>query len=449
MVVLLFLSVALPLSAQESADKILAIIGRNRIILQSDLEKQATEARQQDPNFNDSLKCLMLQQMIMQKMLLEQAERDSISISDEDVDGQLDNRLRYFIQLYGSKEKLEQTTGKTVYQIKEEFRESIREQMIAEKMQGQILENAKITPAEVSDFYRKIPLDSLPFFPSTVEVGQIVINPPISREIDDYAHKTLEDIRKDIIDGKITFEYAASRYSDDPGSRDNGGRYDGITRTGPMVQEFNSAAFKLQNNEISPIFKTKFGYHIIQMINRKGDQADVRHILIKPAITTADFKIALSKLDSISNLLTTGKMSFQEAVGKFSDDEAAKRTGGMVADPQTGTTDLDMTKLDPAMVLMLDSMKVGDYSKPHVFFNETREQSCRIIYLRNRSQPHKANLKDDYSRIQEVALVQKKNLKMQAWVKAKLPTFYLKIDPSYQDCPGLKELKLKVNGGDQ
>ena len=446
-ILVFFLLAANSLFAQESADKIISIVGRNRIILQSDVEKQLLEMRQQDPNFSDTMKCAMLQQMIMQKMLLEQAERDSISVTEEDIDGQLDNRLRYFIQMYGSKEKLEQTTGKTVYQIKEEFRENIKEQMVAEKMQGQILENSKITPAEVADFYRKIPVDSLPFFPAIVEVGQIVVNPTVSPELEEYAHSTLEGIRKKIIDSEITFENAAIRYTDDPGSRDNGGRYDGITRNGPWAPEFVAATFKLQNGEISPIFKTKFGYHIMQMIARKGDEADVRHILIKPVVSSADYKVALAKLDSIHKLLVTGKMSFSEAVGKFSTDEGAKRTGGMIADPSTGNTELDMTKLDPGMVLMLDSLKQGEYSRPHLYYNEIHEQSCRIVYLRNRTSPHKANLKDDYGRIQEVALAQKKNQKMQKWIKSKLPTFYLKIDPSYQDCTGLKELKNLINSG--
>ncbi|MBC7553134.1 MAG: peptidylprolyl isomerase [Taibaiella sp.] len=430
---------------QESADKIITVVGRNRIILQSEIEKMFMEAKLQDPTLNDTMKCAMLQQSIMKKMLLEQAERDSLLVTEEDVDGQLDNRLRYFIQMYGSKEKLEQMSGKTVYQIKEEFRETIREDMVAEKMQGQILENSKITPAEVADFYRRIPLDSLPFFPAIVEVGQIVINPTVSPELEEYAHSTLEGIKKKIIDSEITFENAAIRYTDDPGSRDNGGRYDGITRTGPWAPEFVAAAFKLQNGEISPIFKTKFGFHILQMINRKGDEADVRHILIKPAVSTADFKVAIAKLDSIHTLLTTGKMGFSEAVGKFSTDEGAKRTGGMIADPNTGTTELDITKLDPGMVLMLDSMKQGDFSKPHIFLNELHEQSCRIVYLRNRTSPHKANLRDDYSRIQEVALSQKKATKMQNWIKAKLPTFYLWIDPAYQNCNSLKELVKTIN----
>lgn len=432
--------------AQDIADKIIVVVGRNKIILKSDLERRFQEAKAQDPNLNDSVKCQLLQQMVMQNIMLEQAERDSVTITDEDVEGQLDNRLRYFTNLYGSKERLEQMAGKTIYQMKEDFRDDIRNELIVQKMQGQIFENIKITPAEVSNFYRRIPVDSLPFFPATIEVGQIVIDPPVSMEMDEYAHKRLEDIRKDIVDGKYSFETAAGLYTDDPGSRDNGGRYDGVTRNGSWAPEFLAAAFKLQNGEISPIFKTKFGYHIIQMVNRKGDEADLRHILIKPQVTTADFKSALGKLDSVYNLLTTGKMTFPEAVGKFSTDEAAKRTGGMIADPNTGNTELDVTKLDPGMVLLLDSLKPGGFSKPHVFYNDMHEQSCRIVYLRNRTTPHKANLQDDYSRIQEVALAEKKNLKMITWIREKLPSFYLMIDPVYQQCGNFKAMGIKMSG---
>jgi peptidyl-prolyl cis-trans isomerase SurA len=426
------------LQAQESADKIIAVVGRNRIILKSDLELQAQQAKLQDPKFNEDSKCLMLQQMILQKMLMEQAERDSVMVTDEDVEGQLDNRLRYFVQLYGSKEKLEQVSGKTIYQMKEEYREAIKEQMVAEKLQGTILENVKTTPAEIEAFFKKIPTDSLPFFPSTVEVGQIVIDPPVSQEMEDYAHAKLEGIRKEIVSDGKSFETLAGIYSQDPGSRDNGGRYDGVTRNGPWAAAFVSAAFKLQKGEVSPIVKTKFGYHIIQMIQRKGEEADIRHILIKPEVTSADFQRALKTLDSIRELLVTGKMKFQEAVGKFSTDEAAKRTGGMIADPTTGNTVLDMTKLDAGMVMMLDSLKQGEYSSPHIFVTDQRERSCRIVYLRSRTEPHKANLKEDYSKIQEVAITQKKNQKMEHWVETKIPTIYMWVAPEYLGCDVLK-----------
>ena len=336
-------SLSYPVLGQQSADKIIGVVGK-RIILQSELEIELLQARQQNPNLGENVKCDMLQRMVLQKMLLEQAERDSVMVNDEDVEGQIDNRVRYFVQLYGSKEKLEQMSGKTIYQIKEENRELIRDQMVSEKLQGTIMENVKISPAEVAVFYKKIPVDSLPFFPATVEVGQIVIDPPVSKEMNDYAYQRLEGIRKQISDGTISFEHAAEINSDDPGSRDNGGRYDGITRNGSWAPEFVAAAFKLQNGEISPIIKTKFGYHIIQMIQRRGDEADIRHILIKPEITSADIQTALTRLDSIRQILVEGKITFPEAVGKYSTDEAAKRTGGMIADPNTGNTDLDLRR---------------------------------------------------------------------------------------------------------
>lgn len=424
--------------AQQSADKIITIIGKD-IILQSELEIQMLNMRQQNPAVDDTMKCQILMGMIMQKMLKAQAERDSIYVTEEDVEGQLDNRLRYFTQLYGSKEKLEQASGKTIYQIKEENRDAIRDQMIAEKMQTQILEHVKITPAEADAFYKKIPTDSLPFFPATVEVGQIVIDPIVSHEMNDYAKQRIEEIRKEIVDGKKTFEMAAGFYSEDPGSRDNGGLYEGVARNGPWAAEFLAAAFKLQNNEISPPVKTKFGYHIIQMVSRRGDEADVRHILIKPQVTSGDFKKSMERLDSIRAILVAGKMPFSEAVGKFSTDEAAKRTGGMIADPNTGSTELEISKLDAQMVLLLDSMKVGDYSAPHIFVTDMRDKSARIVYLRRRSEPHRANLKDDYGKIQDVALSHKKQLKLQSWVKTLLPTYYLWVAPEYKGCSILNE----------
>ncbi len=441
---LFFVLNAFLVSAQtQSADKILAVVGRNKIILQSELEIQAAQMKQQDPNFNDTMKCLLLQEMIIQKLLIEQAERDSVLVSDDEVEGQLNNRLRYFTQLYGSKEKLEQASGKTIYMLKEENRDIIRDQMIAEKMKNQILENVKITPAEVNTFFNRIPADSLPFYPAAVEVGQIVIDPPVSPELDDYAYKKLQGIKNEILKGEKTFETAAGMYSDDPGSRDNGGRYDGVTRNGAWAPEFVTAAFKLQNGEISPIVKTKFGYHIIQMIQRKGDEVDVRHILIIPERTSGDFKKALDKLDSVRADLISGKIKFPEAVGKYATDEASKRTGGIIADPQTGSTLLDVNKLDPAMVLILDSLQPGQYSRSQIFFTESHERSCRIVYLKTRTSPHKANLKDDYNKIQEVALQQKKLAKIQEWVKQKLPTYYLKIDTEYQSCNAFKIWGLK------
>lgn len=418
-----------------TADKIIAIVGKNRIILQSDIDLQFATYKAQDPTLSDTVKCNMLQQMITQKLLVEQAERDSLLVSDEDVEGTIDNRIRQFVRQYGSKEKLEEIAGKTIYQLKEENRETFKEQLMAEKMQSKILENVKITPSEVQSFYNKIPKDSLPFYPATVEVGQIVIDPPASPEVEEYAKKKLEDIRNQIVNDGKSFETMAGLYSDDPGSRDNGGRYNDVNRVGGgWAPEFVAAAFKLQNGEVSPIVKTQFGYHIIQMIQRKGDVADLRHILITPERTSVDFKKALDKLDSIRSLVIAGKYSFPEAVGKFSTDESAKNTGGMILDPTTGSPELEMDKLDPAMVMMLDTIKEGSLSQPQIFTNDRGAKSTRIVYLRARTQPHKANLKDDYSRIQQVALSQKQAKTVENWLMERLPNYYIKIDPEYQSC---------------
>lgn len=418
-----------------TADKIIAVVGRNRIVLQSDLDAQFAQLKAQDPTLHDTLKCNLLQQMIVQKLLVEQADRDSLLVSDDEVESTIENRIRQFIRQYGSKEKLEEIAGKTIYQLKEENREVFREQLMAERMQGKILENVRITPSEVQAFYNKIPVDSLPFYPATVEVGQIVIDPEVSAEIDAYARKKLDDIRNQIVNEGKSFETMAGLYSDDPGSRDNGGRYNDVNRTGGgWAPEFVAAAFKLQNGEVSPVIKTQFGYHIIQMIQRKGEVADVRHILIRPERTSADFKKALEKLDSVRALLVAGTYSFPEAVGKFSTDEAAKNTGGMVIDPQTGAAQLEIDRLDPAMVLMLDSMKIGGFSHPQMYVNERGEQSVRIVYLKDKTAPHKANLKDDYSKIQQVALSQKQAKKTEDWLMNRLPNYYIKIDPEYASC---------------
>jgi peptidyl-prolyl cis-trans isomerase SurA len=437
-----------PVTAQEVAssevvDKIVAVIGKSRIILQSDIEAQYNAAKQQDPNLHDSVKCVMLLDMVMQKLLVEQAERDSLLVPDEDVEGALENRIRYYTRQFGSVEKLEEISGKTIFQLKDENREVIKEQMMAERMRSKILSNIKITPAEVKAFYDQVPVDSLPFYPAHVELGQIVIDPEVSPEMDEYARKKLEDIRNQIVNEGKSFEVMAGIYSEDPGSRDNGGRYNDVTRDGGFVKEFVANAFKLQNGEISPVFRTTFGYHIIQMIQRKGEKVDLRHILVRPQRTSSDYEAALLKLDSIRIVLLTEKMSFSEAVGKFSTDEMAKQTGGMIINPETGSSELDIADLDPTMVMLLDTLKPGNYSAPQLYVNERGEQSTRIIYLKTRSEPHKANLRDDYSKIQQVALNRKQGLHLEQWLLRRINEYYIKIDPEYQKCHVLEQWGIK------
>lgn len=427
--------------AQEVADKIIAVVGKNRIILNSELEKQVEQMKLDEPDMdtaNDTIRCGLLERMVLSKLLLEQADRDSVFVSEEDVEGQLDNNIRYYIRAYGSKERMEKELGKTIYQIKEEYREIYREQLLAQKMQGQLIQNVKITPGEVKDFFASIPADSLPYVPATVELGQIVIDPPVNEELDQDARQKIEDIRKRIVEGGESFGTLAGIYSNDPGSRDSEGDL-GVVGRGDLVPAFSTAAFKLKDGEISQVVKTQYGYHIIQMVKRQGDQAQIRHILIHPAITSVDIKKALNKLDSVRSELVSGQTTFQLAVGKYSTDENSKRSGGMIADPNNGNTQIEIDKLDPGMVLMLDSLKEGSFSQPQVFTNEKGEKSCRIVYVRSRIAPHKVNLKDDYAMIQTQALNQKKMLRLDQWIQEKMPTYYLMIDPQYQTCGTLQK----------
>lgn len=427
-----------PSSAQQqSADRIIAKIGKSRIILQSDLEREFEQFKMENENTGDSMKCSLLQEMIFQKLLAEQADRDSVVISEEELEANMDQRVRYYVAQAGSQERLEQYLGKTIYQMKDETRDMVREQMVADRMKGQIFSGVKITPVEVKKYFDKIPADSLPFLPASVEIGQIVIEPPVSPELDNYARTKLEDIRKQIKDEGKSFETMAGIYSTDPGSRDQGGDLGWVER-GQMVPEFEKAYLRLQVGEVSQLVKTEYGYHILQVVARKNDKVHVRHILIRPERSTADFKAAMIKLDSVRAELISGKISFQLAVGKYSTDKSSKMTGGMVSDQRTGSSKLQIKDLDPAMMLAIDSLKPGSFSQPQTYNNpQTGEKSCRIIYLKSRTEPHKANLIDDYNSIQEVALRQKQLDHQNAWLQEKLPSFYLKIDKDYQDCPEL------------
>lgn len=426
---------------RQSADKIIAIVGKNRIVLQSELDQQAQQmaAQQNGAPLSDSFRCLLLQEMITTKMMVEQAERDSLLVGDEEVEAQLDNRIRYFVNQYGSREKMETAIGKTIHQLKEENKDIVREQLMAEKVRQKLIENVRVTPAEVQAFFNKQSKDSLPYYPATVEIGEIVIDPPTNPELDKYAREKLEDIRNQIVKDGKSFEMMAGLYSEDPGSRDNGGLLPDVTRNGGYVAEFVSAAFRLQNGEVSPVIRTQFGYHIIQMVKRRGDVVDVRHILIMPQHTSDDYKAAMLRLDSVRAQIIAGKMSFSEAVGKYTTDQRGKMTGGMITDPRTGSMQMAIDQLDPQLAIMIDSLKPGSISQPQQFRAPNGEMSTRIVFLRARTDPHQANLKDDYSKIQAVAKAQKEYDKMEGWIKERLPTYYLKIDPEFQTCSTLHE----------
>ncbi len=430
-----FLLAAPGLQAQRKvvADKIIGIVG-DKVILQSDITNSIADLQRQGNQLPPDAKCYLMEQQLSMKALVMQAERDSVIVEDSEIDALLDNQIRGFINQYGSKEALEEIAGRTVYQIKEDFRTSFKERKLAERMRDKIVENIKITPQEVKEYYDKIPVDSLFFYESEVEIGEIVVYPKASRDLEKLAMDELADFKEQVESGKARFESLAGLYTDDPGSKNTGGQY-AINRTEKSWDPaFINHAFRLKEGQISPVFKSRFGYHIIQMVSRAGDDAVVRHILRIPKVTDTEIKMAISKLDSVRANLISGTISFGEAVSKYSEDENSKFTAGM-RQSQMGTgTFLTIDELDKDMVLLLKDLEVGEYSKPVVFTDPTGKQGVRVAYLKSRSEPHRENLKDDYNRVAQRAIEIKKNQVLQRWFTDKIPGFYLMIDAEYSTC---------------
>lgn len=416
------------------ADKIIGVVG-DKIILQSDIKNAILDAQRQGQPVPENADCFIMEQALAQKALVLQAEKDSLVVSEEEIDGMLDNQIRQFIGMYGSKEALEQIAGRTVYQIKEDFRQNFRERRLAEQMRGKIVANIKITPNEVKDYFDKIPTDSLMFYESELEIGEIILYPKASRDLELYAIEELNDFKKQVEEGKAKFETLASLYTDDPGSKNTGGMYQ-INRTEKQMDPaFISNAFRLREGQVSPVFKSKFGYHIIQMVNRAGDDATVRHILRIPAITDTEVGETVTKLDSIRNDLTANKYDFGAAVSKFSESDDSKFTGGMKQCGQGTYCTID--QLDKDLVVALKGLNPGDLSKPLVYTDERGKKGVRLIFLKTRTEPHRENLKDDYNKVADRALEIKKMEAVDKWFKSKIPTFHLVIDPQFTACTQL------------
>ncbi|NIG52496.1 peptidylprolyl isomerase [Chitinophaga sp. Cy-1792] len=434
-------------SAQQKliADKIVGIVG-DKIILKSDMDGALADQQRNtvDGVLPHDAPCNTLEMLISQKVMVLQAERDSLPVSDADIEGQMENRIRYFEQLYGSKDKMKEITGYSVYQLRERFRTPIKEGLLAQAMRGKIIDQVKVTPSEVKRYFDAIPKDSLKFYESELEIGQIVISPKATREMDQYAIDRLLDFKKRVLNKESDFSSLAILYSEDPGVKENRGIYN-LNRNDKNTwdPDFLAAAFRLKEGEISSPVKSQHGYHIIQMIKRQGDNVTVQHILVRAAVTKSDLSSATTKLDSIRNLILNNKLTFSEAVNEFSDEQSAKFTGGMLQSKTGEGTLLTIDQLDDeadkAIVMMLDTLKPGQISKPTQFTDENGRTSVRIVYLKSRSQPHRENLNDDYSRIQARTLQIKQAEAINKWLKEKIPTFYVHVDPEYKNCTHISQ----------
>jgi peptidyl-prolyl cis-trans isomerase SurA len=415
------------------ADKIIAVVG-DKVILKSDIDNSIIDMQRQNIEIPVNARCTMLEQAMGIKALVLQAEKDSLPVTDEEVETIIDNRIRSFIAQFGSKDELEKVAGKTIYQLKEDFREPIRDQELAKAMRNKVVENVRITPKEVNEYYNKMPKDSLFLYESEVEISQIIIFPKAHRDAEEYAIQQLKEAKEQIESGKKTFATAASDITMDPGSKETGGRYDVNRYSKELDPLWLGKAFTLKPGQISNPFKTRFGYHIMQLISRSGDDASVAHILIIPQVTSYEIKEGMNKLDSIRDLLVAGKIDFGAAVARFSDDEQSKFTAGQITG-RDGSTYVTIDQLDKDIVAMLKDLKVGQYAHPSEYVDERGKKGVRIVYLKTRTEPHRENLKDDYNRVAQRALEEKKNEVLEQWFNKKVITYYILVDDEFKSCP--------------
>jgi peptidyl-prolyl cis-trans isomerase SurA len=434
MVLLLSLSHTLRAQSHQDSivDGIVAIVGGNMILL-SDIENQYLQLRLQGTiaGTATTLKCQILENMLFQKLLLHQAQVDSITVTETQVESEMDRRMRYFISQAGSPERLEEHFGKTLIEIKNELKDVIREQMLVEQAQQKITKDVNITPSEVKAFFRKMPKDSIPEISAEYEVGMIVRTPQLGEEEKKQVREKLKGFKERIKKGD-DFSTLAVLYSEDPGSAKQGGELGMFTR-GEMRAPFEAAAFKLKPGEVSDVVETEDGYHLIQMIERRGEYINVRHILLQPKVTLANLNKARNLLDSVATLINKGTITFEKAVMEFSDDPS-KVNGGKLINPVSGNTRFEASQLDPKVYFVVDKLKKGEISAP-VLNTDRGKQDYRIYCLLDRTNPHKANLEEDYARIQQWALEQKKSQKVNEWITLETASCFISINEGYQTCP--------------
>lgn len=418
----------LPLLAQEMVEGVVAVIG-DKAILKSEIEQQYLQLKASDFT-NANLRCEVMEELMFQKLLSHQAEIDSLEVTEDEINDAIDQRIDYFVSQIGSEKKLEDYFGKTIAQIREEFQTVFKEQRLAQRMESKITSGVKVTPQEVLKFYNKIPEDSLPLFPEEIYLSQLVVYPKVDKSERERITKKLNGFKQRVQNGE-DFAFLASLYSDDPGSAKVGGDL-GFVKKGKLVPKFESVAFRLQEGELSDVVETKFGFHLIQMVNRRGQQFNIRHILIKPNISSNAVEKAKTKLDSIIQFMAKDTLSFEQLAIKYSEDES-KNNGGVIVNPQTGSSSFVLEELEFSVSSTIDGLKENEYSKPTVFVSFDGRKGCRIINVDRIIEEHQANLKEDYDRIQSVALQEMKAQALNEWKKDKLKETYIDIKKDF-DC---------------
>jgi len=431
----LVIAVALISFVQDSKaqviDEIVAVIG-NEIILYSDVQIQKNQIKAQ--GFRGSLDdCQVLEEILFEKLMLNQAKVDSLEVTDDMVQGQLNRRMEVFIRQIGSVEALEEYYGKSMGEIREDFFDVLKDQLLVQRMESEISSDINVTPSDVQDFFNEIPKDSLPYVNASVEMAQIVKYPEVSREEKERVRARLTEFKQQVESGQEDFEILAALYSDDPGSAAKGGNL-GMQNRGTWVPEFDAVAFNMEEGEVSTPFKSDYGFHIMQLLERRGEMYDANHILLIPEVSSDGLTQAQADLDSIRSLVVRDSVSFALAANKYSDDERTKNQNGSLVNQASGSTVFEMDDVDPTLFPVIDTMEVGEVSIPFYFQTRSNEKGYRIIKLLNRTKPHRANLTDDYQSLQNMASERLKAQAMDKWVRERISEAFIKIEEKYRDC---------------
>lgn len=420
------------LSAQTRIiDEVVAVVGDKRV-LYSDIEQSILQLKAQGEKVDERSKCIILEQLLVQKLLLNQSEVDSIEITDSQVEGELDSRMQYFINSIGSEQKLEDYFKKSTLEIKQDLREEIREQLLTNKMRAKITEGLSVTPSDVKAYFRSIPHDSLPYIDAEVEYNQIVIYPKSSdKAIIDVREKLL-DIRERISNGE-SFATLAVIYSEDPGSAVKGGDIGWLAKS-ELDAEYAKAAFSLKKGAVSKIVESSFGYHLIQCLDRTEDRIHTRHILLRPKIQTEEKNAAISRLDSIVRLIRLDSLKFNIAAMMYSQDEDTRLNGGQAVNPYRGGIRWEMDEFEPKEYGIINNLKIGEISDPYESIDTKGKVAFKIIWLKNRTNPHIGNLKEDYNLFKARSSQTKQNEMVNEWVENKIKTTYIRLSDDYTHC---------------
>lgn len=412
-------------------DRIIGVVG-SEIILQSDLEASVLEMTEGKGSDDPAMRCSVYENLLYQKLLLNQAKLDSIEVSDGEVQSQVERRIDYFIQMFGSVEEFEKYYGKSQAQLKEEYFDLIKDQLLVQKMQDNVTSKVKVTPADVLRYYQTVPKDSIPLIGEQVEYSKIEIAPKVrDSEVQRIMHM-MDSIRMNLANGKSSMTLEAAKWSEDPGSKYKGGCYP-LQRKGSFVPEYEAAVYNTPEGSYSPVFSTVYGYHFVKVIEKRGEFYESCHILMSPKVKSADLDEARQNLDKVvASIKDT--LTFSQAALRFSTDEESKNQGGRVINPSTGGTRHDVSTLSSELNLVFMSMKPGDRSDAILVSAEDGKQAYVVYHLDSRLPAHAANMKDDYEIFKQVAEARAKQMETDKWVKKKIAATFIKTDPEYAGC---------------